>query len=425
MRTSVLIGYKTASDLVGKICFFLIVVYAARVLPTREFGLFALATTLGWLLSVASDFGLQLHLARSVARRPGAVGSILARWLRPRLVLAAAALALAVPATFVIAPGREAWPFFLIVCAQVASSLVEFLNHAYRGLSRSDIEASLNLAQRLATLAAVGLLALAPTLGALALALAVPAAGVLAVSAALAFRLSRRADGGARPDPAPPSGRFATDVWPIGAGIVLSALYFRLDLFFVEYWHGVEAAALYNAVFRLVEAMRLVPAAVLAVVFPLLCRAGDLRILGRLAGGLAAAGAVAAVVLAWPAGWFVMFFYGPSYAAATPAFRVLLVAVPLFFLNYALTHQLIGWDRQKVYAAVSAAALAANLALDVALVPRFGLEGAAWATVATEVVVTAGAVAALAWRGRRGREPTGLKLAALVDGPRMTRGSTT
>jgi len=119
------------------------------------------------------------------------------------------------------------------------------------------------------------------------------------------------------------AGRLAADVWPIGAGIVLSALYFRLDLFFVEYWHGVEAVALYNAVFRLVEAMRLLPAAVLAVVFPLLCRAGDLRPLARLAAGLFAGGAAVALVVAGPAGWLVTLFYGPSYAAATPAFRVL------------------------------------------------------------------------------------------------------
>jgi len=417
MRTSVLIGYKAASDLVGKICFFLIVVYAARVLPTRTFGLFALATTLGWLLSVASDFGLQLHLARAVSRRPGAAGPILRHWLWPRLGLAAAALLAAVPATLVLAPGREAWPFFVIVCAQIASSLVEFLNHAYRGLSRSDVEASLNLAQRLATLAAVGLLAVRPTLGMLALALVVPAGGVLAVSAAIAARLSGRATvAGAPSGEAQPAGRFATDVWPIGAGIVLSALYFRLDLFFVEYWHGVEAVALYNAVFRLVEAMRLLPAAVLAVVFPLLCRAGDLRPLARLAAGLFAGGAAVALVVAGPAGWLVTLFYGPSYAAATPAFRVLLVAAPLFFLNYALTHQLIGWDRQKVYAGVSAAALVANLTLDVALVPRFGLVGAAWATVATEVVVTAGCVAALAWRGARRYPARGLRLATLWTG---------
>jgi len=397
MKTSALIGYKTASDLVGKLCFFLIVVYAARLLPTRAFGLFSLATTLGWMLSVASDFGLQLHLARAVSRRPDAAGPIVRRLLRPRLALAAAAVAAAGPATLLLAPGPDAWPFFLLVLAQIVSSLAEFLNHFYRGLSRSDVEASLNLAQRVVTLAAVGLLlAVWPALAALAAALVAPAIAVLVTSAVLAARLSAHATTAATWPDAPRAGRLAADVWPIGAGIVLSALYFRLDLFFVEFWRGVEAVALYNAVFRLVEALRLFPAAVLAVVFPLLCRARTWRPLTRVAGGLFAAGALAALTLAWPAGWLVELFYGDAYAGAVPAFRVLLMAVPLFFLNYALTHQLIGWNAERAYAHVSAAALAANVLLNVALVPRAGIVGASWATLVTEIVVTAGCVLALA-----------------------------
>jgi len=355
-------------------------------------------------------------MARAVSRQPGATGSIIRRWLRPRLALAGAALAVAMPATFVVAPSADRWPFFLIVCAQLVSSLAEFLNHVYRGLSRSDVEASLNLAHRLATVAAVGLLAARPTLGTLAFALFVPASAVLAVSAALAARLSARVTLEAPAEVTRPAGRFASDVWPIGVGIVLSALYFRLDLFFVEHWHGLEAVARYNAVFRLVEALRLFPAAALAVVFPLLCRARDVRPLVRLGGGLLAAGVVAAIAVAGPAGWLVILFYGPDYAAAVPAFRVLLLAVPLFFLNYALTHQLIGWDRQGAYARVTAAALVVNVGLNLALVPRFGVIGAGWATVATEVVVTAGCALALLRREASAGEAGGLRLAALRTG---------
>src|SRR5207302_8223566 len=65
-----------------------------------------------------------------------------------------------------------------------------------------------------------------------------------------------------------PQSAMLRDVWPIGAGIVLSALYFRIDLFLVQLWSGTEAVGLYNAVFRLVEALRLFPAAVMAVALP-------------------------------------------------------------------------------------------------------------------------------------------------------------
>src|SRR5439155_46506 len=89
----------------------------------------------------------------------------------------------------------------------------------------------------------------------------------------------------ARPEGPPyvPWQAFRRDVWPIGAGIVLSALYFRVDVFLVQLWSGTESVALYNAVFRLVDALRRFPAAVVAVALPSLCRASDLRPLARVA----------------------------------------------------------------------------------------------------------------------------------------------
>ena len=80
-------------------------------------------------------------------------------------------------------------------------------------------------------------------------------------------------------------------------------------------------------------------------------------------------------------------------------------------LNFALTHQLIGWDGQRAYAIICAAALALNVALNVRLIPALSIEGAAWATVATEVLVTAGCAFALRFAVPR-RTPASLSLAS-------------
>src|SRR5262249_50863763 len=154
---------------------------------------------------------------------------------------------------------------------------------------------------------------------------------------------------------------FRGEVWPIGAGIILSALYFRIDVFLVQVWSGTEAVGLYNAVFRLVEALRLFPAAVLAVTLPSLVRARDLRPLARIAVPITGFAIVAAAALWAAAGWLIPLLYGPLFAAAVPAFRVLLLAFPLLSLNFALTHQLVGWDGQRAYAALCALALAINV----------------------------------------------------------------
>src|SRR5262245_63515098 len=92
MKTAALVGYRAASDVVGKAAFFVVTIVAARRLSAGDFGVFALGTTIGWIAVVASDFGLQLHLARGVARAPEAAGLELRKWLRVRVALAVAAL---------------------------------------------------------------------------------------------------------------------------------------------------------------------------------------------------------------------------------------------------------------------------------------------------------------------------------------------
>src|SRR5580765_6065486 len=79
-----LIGYRALSDLIGKGSFFIITVVAAHRLSREAFGLFAIASTFGWMVGVATDFGIQLHVARAVAKRAGDSSDILRSWLTVR-----------------------------------------------------------------------------------------------------------------------------------------------------------------------------------------------------------------------------------------------------------------------------------------------------------------------------------------------------
>jgi O-antigen/teichoic acid export membrane protein len=131
---------------------------------------------------------------------------------------------------------------------------------------------------------------------------------------------------------------------------------------------------------------------------PDLCRAGDLRPLAAIAAAVTGfAGLCTAFVWA-TAEAIVALLYGPAYGSATPALRILALAFPLMSLNYALTTHLVAWRRQRTYAVLCACALAANLALNAWLIPAWSIEGAAWATLGTEVVLTAGCLAALSPR---------------------------
>jgi O-antigen/teichoic acid export membrane protein len=407
-RQAALVAFRAGSDAAGKGAFLIVTLVAARRLPPQAFGVFAIGSTLGWLAAVATDAGMQLHLARTVAREPWAAARLLRRWLPVRLGTAGAALCLV--AAGVAAGGvTDASALLLFAFAYLTSGLVEFLHHFYRGLSRSDIESTLTLLQRGATLVcAVAALVWRPDVTLLAIAMALPAVAAFAASLWIAARLgsdAERAGADDRPRhgvdaPAwtPVGSELRRDVLPIGLGIVLSALYFRIDVFLIDRWSGTGAVGLYSAVFRLVEALRLFPAAVLAVALPALCRAASVRPLGRVAVLVTAFACVVAGGLWVSAEGVVAILYGSPYAGAVPAFKVLLLSFPLMSLNYALTHQLIGWNGHRAYAMVAAAALGLNLALNARLIPAASIVGAAWATVWTEALVALGCAAAL-WRG--------------------------
>jgi len=222
-----------------------------------------------------------------------------------------------------------------------------------------------------------------------------PAILTLWAAAVAARRLAARIETPGSTFPQETRAEFLTAVAPIGVGILLSALYFRIDVFLLERWTGSTAVALYNAVFRLVEALRLFPAAAIAVALPRLCRAVDLRPLLRLAAPLTTAASGAAIVLWLMAGWIVTTVYGERYADAVAPFRILLLALPLMTLNYALTHQLIGWHGQRAYALLCAGALAFNVLLNWQFIPSHGMSGAAWSTVWTELFLSAGCLVLL------------------------------
>jgi O-antigen/teichoic acid export membrane protein len=199
---------------------------------------------------------------------------------------------------------------------------------------------------------------------------------------------------------------FVRDVAPIGAGIVLSALYFRIDVFLLEAWRGTETVGRYNAVFRLVEALRLFPAALVAVMLPTLVRAAGPAPLLRMSAALTAFGVAVAVVLQAAAERLVPMLYGTGFIEAVPAFRILAAAFPLMALNYALTHQVIGWNGHRAYAALCLSALIFNVALNSQLIPAWSMNGAAWSTLATEALLAAGCIGILARARARGPAAT-------------------
>jgi O-antigen/teichoic acid export membrane protein len=176
---------------------------------------------------------------------------------------------------------------------------------------------------------------------------------------------------------------------------MFSVISFRLDNLLIPVLVGREALGVYNAAYKLFEPSAIIPAVVLAGTFPLLSQAagkaaGNMReVLGQTLLALGGLGAVATLIIGLLAGPIVDLLYGSQYVGSVAVLQILALACLPLYLNYGLTHALIAVNRPQLYAGFTLAAMLTNLASNLALIPRVGIEGAAWATVAAEIVLFA------------------------------------
>jgi O-antigen/teichoic acid export membrane protein len=380
-----------------------LLVAAARTWGPERFGVYAFAGSFAAIVIALSDFGLQLHLARAIAQRGGRRS--LRAVVRAKLLLSALTSVVLVAASALEArPGVGA---VLLAAGAVvlAQSWCDLWNHYFRGRQTLRDEAWLNALYMIGGAAAAGL-ALALGAGALGVYLVLLAAAL--VGNALGWRRVRalaesdpadapeaatQASASASAARAPTARDALRAAAPIGLATILGTIYFRSDMVLLGWLRGDAATGAYGAAYRLFEGGFVLPALVLAALFPALAervvapREEIGRLVRRATGWMALLGLAAAAFLAFAVAPFLERIYGADYAESATLLQMLAPALCFIFPNYVLLHFLVAAGRQAANAWIAALGVPVCLGLNLALIPSVGARGAAVATVATEVVL--------------------------------------
>ena len=393
--------FKTASLGMEKVGRLVIVVVSARALGPAAFGRFVFASTVTTLLAFGTDLGLGVWTTRELARKRLEPDRV----VRVGLVLrgvASVPYALVVWLTAALAVRGQARAAILLLGASaLLAAFVDHFGAILRGHERFAEEARLNVARALLTSGAgLGGLALGRSLeslcgGLLAANLGTCAYGVTMLMEPQSLRRSPDVDVGLARTALAQS----LPIWLAG---LLSLLYFRIDTVFVQSFGGDSELGTYGAAYKLFEGSMVLPSILLAVMFPRLARTqhhrdGRRRLELRTTATLLAIGIAAAGFGFFGGAGLVRLVFGRGFEHAIPSLRILALGVPLVFANYGLTHFLIARDRARTTTLLALMMLAANVGLDLALIPSLLGPGAAWATVLSEVALSAACLAALAW----------------------------
>ena len=209
------------------------------------------------------------------------------------------------------------------------------------------------------------------------------AAAVVSVAFALMFRPSRRVWLGTR-QLLEKSAIFNTYAF-------VTNLYDRFDILMLSRLAGDYATGVYSAAYRPLGTIQLVPYGVLYSLLPALSREAPAerdrleKAMGLLL-NVAFVVVLATMVFAGPA---IGLLFGARYAESAIALKILIWAVILRYVNYALNIRLLAGGHERVFVATSLVCLSVNLIGNLIFIPMYSWRAAAAITIVTESVLLA------------------------------------
>jgi O-antigen/teichoic acid export membrane protein len=389
----------SAAQTLGRLLAFAVTVHLTRTLRADGFGAIAFATSVLAGAALIVDLGLDSLGPLEVARGRTPVPALARTVIALRLMLAVPAL-LCLAAFAWLAPIPDGTKAVVLLYGLSLFANAVDLGWVFLGAERMGVAAVADLTQQALIAVAAFTLVREPghllRMPLLFLAGRIAAVIWLVVSARRSWGpLGPSLDRALLRDLVPAALPFAG-----AAAVAVVLTYF--DLVLVGLWLGTAAAGLYGAAYRVLWLPTMLITTYLTALRPSVARrtaggaAPPRRVLGRsapLVVGLGLACAAAGIALA-PA--IVEVLYGPSFRAAVAPLRILLLSFAFLVVSRHYRLVLVASGRQATDLRIMGAAAALNVCLNVWLVPRAGLVGAACANVASEAAI----LAAVLWATR-------------------------
>lgn len=177
------------------------------------------------------------------------------------------------------------------------------------------------------------------------------------------------------------------DSWPLMFAGLAVMVYMRIDQIMLGQMQGDEAVGMYSAAVRISEVWYFLPTAIIASVFPAIAAAKKLseplyyQRMQRLYDLIVAISLGVAMTMTFLSGWLVTQLYGAAYADAGPILAIHVWAGIFTFLGVASSHWFLLENMVVHMFYRTALGALVNITLNLILIPDYGGQGAAAATL--------------------------------------------
>ena len=387
------------------------IAFVATAILARRLGVEGLGL-LSFAAAVAGYFGLALTTgfgeigAREVARRPDEGLQIAADGTLIRILIAVIGAIAVAMAALLLVQAPDARIVILLSTLSLFSLAID-TSWVYKGLERNRVVAGGMLASQLIYLAGVLVFVRSP--GNVIRVPVIQFAGEMCAALALAWLLFKRFK---RPSMHGGMALARQSGW-ITLSRVMRSLIVTFDVVLLGLLATRRDVGLYSAAYRVCYLMMAIAVATHVVFAPSIARAtlvGSMAVRGVLERSVAL---TATVMLPLVVGAAVLasrvlgLLFGAQFASGAPALRLLAVSIALLALHGTTRSVFVAHHQTKLEAMIFAVAAALNIALNFLLIPRYGIVGAAWATVAAEGLIF---TVCVVWLARLGSSFPALQL---------------
>jgi O-antigen/teichoic acid export membrane protein len=407
-RIAVNSGLLMGARVVSKLATIAVMVVVARSLGTSSFGEFSMVLAWTAFVGLVSDFGMVLPTVRAMSidtpSPPMTVGGTVparALWSGVALVgMSVASVALNVSVVVAV---------FLAI-SSVLEATATALIRSFESRQEMGTITVYTVIERLSyAFFLIGGLAIFRTVEAVAVASAVS----FLLMCGLALILHRRRFGRMRLSWSWAEVRRTSRIGlPFLATALFSAVYYKADTILMGAMRTTDEVGIYSAAMRIIDAQIFVPMTLMASIFPALARQHSDRSAGfgsTLRGSLilfAGVGFLLSAAMFLLAPLLIPVLFSETYARSIPVLQTLSVMLLFYYLYFLFSHGLIAMNREHWFTGAMVAAAVLNVTVNLLVIPRYGVLGAAATRVGTEVLLCVSTGTALAFLLRRKERPS-------------------
>lgn len=378
-----------AARAIDILCRLVVIAIVTRYLGVEQYGEYAFASTFVVFFVLLTNMGVEEILTREIAKSPGEEGRMLSGAISIRIVLIPLVTIVYLAIAFCMNVSEVVIKAIcLSVYAQIFLSFINLFFSVFRGMERMEYEPAIGLLINLMLVPAIVVIARFD-LGFLSIFHATLLAHALAAAVLFFFITRRLKDYTPRLDLK--LGRhLIRSGYPLGISALLLAASFHVDVFVLRYLRDATEVALFQLPYQIIFRLLIIPISLVSAVFPALSRLakatgpGEIELRNPVTQSyklLLIISVLTGLLLTNLSEELILIMGGPHFSGAVVSLQILAWSTIFLFADFLQSMTLVALNKQRLLIIQNIASLAANLFLDLALIPFYGYVGACVATL--------------------------------------------